>query len=118
MNYKSDIEKLYKNIYSENNNEKIKPSIKDYTTLIYETVEETVEEKVEVLEEKPSGHGDVSKVVDMIKHALRSGTVKSVDSTTQGWLLKSAKDNAQCLIHRGEKSLHYLRRYLQKLDAL
>lgn len=71
-----------------------------------------------LIEEGASGHGDEKAVRELIKWGLTEGLIKNCEATNKGWMLKSAKDDSQCLIHKGERSLHYLRRYLQRLEKL
>jgi len=68
----------------------------------------------EMLEEK-RGHGDNSGMIDMLKDATKRGLIEVVD-TKKGWMVRSKVTPDQELIHRGEKSMHYLRRFLQKIQ--
>lgn len=63
------------------------------------------------------GHGDTLAVRKMLKIATKRGLVR-VEETKKGYMIKSLVDDSQYLTHRGEKGLHDLRRYLQKLEKV
>ena len=69
---------------------------------------------MEILEEK-SGHGDTKKILMMLKNAMDKKLVE-VDDKKKGFMVRSLVDDSQLLIHRGESSLHPLRRYLLGLE--
>jgi Ribonuclease G/E len=74
--------------------------LKDYTEIIYEG---------------KSGHGDVKAVTNMMKDAESKGLIKIKD-TKKGWMLFSTQNpQMKETIDRGERALHYLRRFLQKV---
>ena len=64
-----------------------------------------------------SGHGDVAAVINLLKHA-ENNNLFSYTPTTKGYMLKSKKDSSYEMIHKGERSLHYVRRYIQKLEKI
>jgi hypothetical protein len=68
----------------------------------------------EILEEK-SGHGDEKSVRNLLGDAIKDGLVR-VKETKNGYMVQSLKTPHQELIHHGERSLHYLRRFLQKIQ--
>ena len=76
--------------------------LKDYTEIVYEG---------------KSGHGDMKAVVNMMKDAEAKGLIKIKD-TKNGWMLFSTKhpEFRPETIDRGERALHYLRRFLQKIS--
>jgi hypothetical protein len=67
-----------------------------------------------MLEEK-SGHGDEKSVKNLLRDAIKDGLVR-VKETKSGYMVQSLKTPHQELIHHGERSLHYLRRFLQKIQ--
>jgi hypothetical protein len=73
----------------------------DYTKIIYEG---------------KSGHGDVKAVHNMMKDAESKGLIK-IKETKNGWMLFSTQNpQMKETIDRGERALHYLRRFLQKIQ--
>lgn len=76
---------------------------------------ESMYEKEEPIEEGKSGHGDIGALMDLMNQAIKQGIITAKE-TKKGWLVRSTKDNSQELIHRGEKSYHYLRRFLHRIS--
>ena len=74
-----------------------------------------LQDYTEIVYEGQSGHGDEKAVRNLLKDAIKKGLVTAKE-TNNGWMVKSTKDSSQELIHKGERALHYLRRYLQKLS--
>jgi len=109
MNFKKDLADIYNNIINIEEdielyeNDENKFTIADYTKLI---------------NEGQSGHGDVKAVRELIQQGVNNGLIKDVKETKAGWILKSAVDSSMETIHRGEKNLHYIRRYLNNLASL
>lgn len=68
----------------------------------------------EILEEK-SGHGDEKSVKNLLNDAIKNGLVRAKE-TKSGYMVQSIRTPHQELIHHGERSLHYLRRFLQKIQ--
>jgi hypothetical protein len=68
----------------------------------------------EILEEK-SDHGDEKSVRNLLGDAIKAGLVRAKE-TKNGYMVQSLTTPHQELIHRGERSLHYLRRFLQKIQ--
>ncbi len=64
-----------------------------------------------------TGHGDMAAVMNLLKSAVDKDLI-TYSSTNNGYLLKSKKDSSQELIHKGERALHYLRRYIKKLELI
>jgi hypothetical protein len=70
----------------------------------------------ELVEEGKSGHGDVKAVRNMLFDAQKRGLVDYREIGDGGWLVKSKVDKSAETIHKGERALHYLRRFLQRLE--
>jgi hypothetical protein len=64
-----------------------------------------------------SRHGDMASVTNLIKDAENKGLI-SYNRTSKGYMLKSKKDSSQELIHKGERALHYARRYIDKQEKI
>jgi hypothetical protein len=103
------LQNIYENIKSgkkseeeviKENNKFSKFDLKDYTEIVYEG---------------KSGHGDQKAVQNMMNDAISKGLITAKE-TKGGWLLKSTDGVHQEAIHKGERALHYLRRFLQKLS--
>lgn len=71
----------------------------------------------EIVNEGKSGHGDLKEIYKMIKNAISEGLVDTKE-TKNGIMIKSLKDTSQLLLHPGERGIHDLRRYLNKLRSL
>jgi len=73
---------------------------------------------VEMILEKGGGsHGDKKAIMNMLKDAMKRGLV-DLDEKKSGYMVKSLVDGSQLLIHKGEGSLHPLRRYLLGLSKI
>lgn len=68
-----------------------------------------------VIEE--GSHGDKRALLKLLKGAIKRGLVR-VEDTKSGYMVKSLVDDSQYLTHKGEKGLHDLRRYLQRLERV
>jgi hypothetical protein len=90
-------------------------NIDDYSKLIYE--ENNIFNYLQELINEGSGHGDEKIVKQTLKDAYKKGLI-DVQDTKSGWIVKSKKDGSMETIHKGERAFHYLRRFLQKLEAL
>lgn len=88
--------------------------MKDYIKDLIEIYESNVKDD-DVLEEGKSGHGDEKAVKKLLKSAIKDGLV-TVKETGHGWLVQSVNTPDQETIHKGERALHYLRRFLKKLS--
>jgi len=91
-------------------------ALNDYSRLIYEQSNDIFNYLEELINEG-SGHGDEKIVKQALKDAYKKGLI-DVQDTKSGWIVKSKKDNSMETIHKGERAFHYLRRFLQKLEAL
>ena len=113
MDFKKDIANIYEQIVTENFDEIVGNEIveESLNRFILET------DYTQLLDEG-SGHGEMKDVRNMIKDAIKEGLVKRVEDTNSGWILYSAIDNSKFTSHRGEKNLHYIRRYLEGLRRL
>lgn len=76
------------------------------------------EPTLEIQEEGKSGHGKKSDVVKLLKKYKKQGKI-TVEDTTNGYkVISTVNPNLFEFIHKGERALHYLRRFLQDLDKL
>ncbi len=85
---------------------------------LYESMykKEEVETPVDdTIEEGKSGHGDEKAVINLMKQAIKDGLI-NVKEVKNGWMIQSKVDSSQELIHRGERSFHYLRRFLNRIS--
>lgn len=105
---RKNLQSMYTEMYTEDSEieeviveEKVdRFALNDYTKIVYEG---------------KSGHGDEKAVKKLLKQAVNQGLVTYKD-TNSGWMVKSLKGKSMETIHRGEKALHYLRRFLNKIS--
>lgn len=71
----------------------------------------------DIIEEGKRGHGEMKDVLELMKQGHDEGLYR-IKETSKGYLLLSNVDNKQELIHRGERSTHYLRRFINKLKEI
>lgn len=62
-----------------------------------------------------SGHGDVKKCWELLEEAERNKLIR-LKKTRNGVIAKSLKDNSQTTFHIGERAIHEIRRYVNKLN--
>lgn len=72
---------------------------------------------INIIEEDKRGHGEMKDLQELIKKGYNQGLYR-MKETNDGFLLLSNLDDSKELIHKGERALHYLRRYINKLEAL
>lgn len=71
----------------------------------------------DIIEEAKRGHGEMKDVLNLLQDGLDSGLYR-VQETNNGWrLLSNVSDHIET-IHKGERALHYLRRFIDKLKKI
>lgn len=70
-----------------------------------------------VIEEAQRGHGRMGDVLDLLKIGASQGLYR-IEDTKNGWKLLSNVSKDIEIIDKGERALHYLRRFINKLEKL
>jgi hypothetical protein len=104
---KKSLSNIYESMYAEKVVEPIVESNESFSKF-------DLQDYTEIIYEGKSGHGDEKAVSNMLKDAIAKGLV-TVKETKGGWLVKSTDGLNQEAIHKGERALHYLRRFLQRI---
>jgi hypothetical protein len=70
-----------------------------------------------IIEEGKRGHGEMKDVLKLLQDGFDKGLYK-IQETSSGWRLLSNVSKDIETIHKGERALHYLRRFINKLESL
>lgn len=70
----------------------------------------------DIIEEAQRGHGKQGDVLDLLNYGFSQGLYR-VEPTKNGWKLLSNLSRDIETIDRGERALHYLRRFINKLET-
>jgi len=112
----TNLKNLYENILNEYN---FKNSEDDHSDKQLECTNFSkfdLHDYTEIIYEGKTGHGDNKIVINLLKDGIRKNLI-TVKDTNSGWMVRSVNDpTKQELIHRGENSYHYLRRFMQKIS--